>query len=300
MQAYISALVISFYSQLWIVAPHPPLEMDLLEHPSPQPTKGQWPTPVSVGMKSPMESPQQWLPVWLMGCGDLYQLVHVCEVDTVTDNSYCIDCVLTHSVVDCGPPSIIGNGSPGTPTSTTLGGMVTYTCDTGYDISNGATMATCMANGMWEPVLTCSRKSYNCSCHQFHVFSQLLTVVPWTSPPMEQWTHSLEPPSWWMLPTPVTLDTTLLDQTLELVRQTKYGLQIPPSVNVSSMSDCVHCIHCVHIPQLLTVVSSLFLTGKLVHPLEPPSWTLPPTPVMMDIISMEYQIEPVELMEAGT
>ena len=121
-------------------------------------------------MRSPLESPQQRLPVWLMGCGDLYQLVHVCEVDTVTDNSYCIDCVLTHSVVDCGPPSIIGNGSPGTPTSTTFGGMVTYTCDTGYEISNGATTATatCMANRMWEPVLTCSRKSYNCSCHQFH------------------------------------------------------------------------------------------------------------------------------------
>ncbi len=163
MQAYIIALllaVISFYSQLWIVAPHLPMAtMHLLEHPPEQPTKGQWPTPVTVGTRSPLESPQQWLPVWLMGCGDLYQLVNVCEVDTVTDNSYCIDRVLTHSAVDCGSSPSIGNGSPETPTSTTLGGMVTYTC-----VSPGITtaMATCMANRIWEPVPTCSRKSYNC------------------------------------------------------------------------------------------------------------------------------------------
>ncbi len=168
MQAYIMTLllyiaVISCYSQLWIVAPHHPLPMDLLEHPPPQLTKGQWPTPVTVGMRSPLESPQQWLPVWLMGCWRLYQLVNVREVDTVTDNSYCIDRVLTHSAVDCGPPSI-GNGSPETPTSTTLGGMVTYTCVSGYEVSPGVTtaMATCMANRIWEPVPTCSRKSYNC------------------------------------------------------------------------------------------------------------------------------------------
>ncbi len=119
-------------------------------------------------MRSPLESP--WLPVWLVGPGDLYQFVHVCEVDTVTDNSYCIDCVLTHSVVDCGPPSI-GNGSPGTPTRTTYLGTVTYTCDSGYEVSTGVTtaMATCLASGTWDPVPTCSRKSYNRPCHQNHV-----------------------------------------------------------------------------------------------------------------------------------
>ncbi len=46
MQAYIIALllaVISFYSQLWIVAPHLPLATMhlLLEHSPEQPTKGQ-------------------------------------------------------------------------------------------------------------------------------------------------------------------------------------------------------------------------------------------------------------------
>ncbi len=128
-----------------------------------------------------------------MGCGRLYQLVHVCEVDTVTNYNTALT-VLTHSAVNCGPPPSIGNGSPETPTSTILGGMVTYTCVSGYEVSTTA-MATCMASGMWETVPTCSRKSYNCPCHQFHVSSQLLTVVPWTPSPMEQWTHPLEPPS---------------------------------------------------------------------------------------------------------
>ncbi|XP_064386496.1 sushi, von Willebrand factor type A, EGF and pentraxin domain-containing protein 1-like isoform X2 [Halichondria panicea] len=66
--------------------------------------------------------------------------------------------VATCSAVDCGSPLSIGNGSPETPTSTTLEGMVTYTCNRGYEVSNGVTtaMATCMASGMWEPVPTCS------------------------------------------------------------------------------------------------------------------------------------------------
>ncbi|XP_064386497.1 sushi, von Willebrand factor type A, EGF and pentraxin domain-containing protein 1-like [Halichondria panicea] len=59
------------------------------------------------------------------------------------------------SPVNCGPPPSIGNGSPETPTSTTLGGMVTYTCVSGYEVSTTA-MATCMASGMWETVPTCS------------------------------------------------------------------------------------------------------------------------------------------------
>ncbi len=103
-------------------------------------------------MRSPLESP--WLPVWLVGCGSLYQLVHVCEVD-VTDNTALT--VFTNSVVDCDSPPTIGNGSPGSPTRTTYQGTVTYTCDTGYEVSNGVTMATCMANKMWGPLPTCSR-----------------------------------------------------------------------------------------------------------------------------------------------
>ncbi len=68
--------------------------------------------------------------------------------------------IVVDSAIDCGekPPSIT-NGSPRTPISTTLGGLGTYTCVTGYEVSNGVTTATatCMANRMWEPVPSCSR-----------------------------------------------------------------------------------------------------------------------------------------------
>ena len=138
------------------------------------------------------------------------------------------------------------------------------------------------------------------NAYNYDNYMQLLTVMASLIQPMEQWAHPLEPPSWWLLPTPVTLDTTLLDQTLGLVGPLHCGLQMPPPVHVSNMNDCVRCIHCVHISQLLTVVPSLFLlTGKSVHPLEPSSWTQPPTPVMLDTLSMEHQIEPVKLMEPG-
>ncbi len=61
------------------------------------------------------------------------------------------------TVVDCGPPPTTGNRSPGTPTSTTYQGTVTYTCVSGFEISNGVTMATCMASGTWGPLPTCPR-----------------------------------------------------------------------------------------------------------------------------------------------
>ncbi len=67
--------------------------------------------------------------------------------------------IILLSAVDCGSPSTIVNGSPGTPTSTTYLRTVTYTCDTGYEVSNGVATATatCMANRMWEPAPTCQR-----------------------------------------------------------------------------------------------------------------------------------------------
>ncbi len=102
-----------------------------------------------------MESP--WLPVWLVGSGDLYQLVHVCTCSEYQHNNN----DFANSVVDCGVPPSVPNGSPGTPTpGTTFGGTVTYICFSGYQDSNGVTMATatCMANRMWEPVLTCTGK----------------------------------------------------------------------------------------------------------------------------------------------
>ena len=70
-------------TKLWIVAPLPLVSTHLLEHQPTQPTKGQWPTPVTVGMRSPMKSPQQQLPVWIVGCGRLNQLVNVSNNNTV-------------------------------------------------------------------------------------------------------------------------------------------------------------------------------------------------------------------------
>ncbi len=64
-------------------------------------------------------------------------------------------------------------------------------------------------------------------------------------------------------------------------------------------NDCVHCIHCVHIPQLLTVVPSLFLMGKSTQPPETSLRAKLPIPVMMATLSMEHQLESVKLMEPG-
>ncbi|XP_064386538.1 sushi, von Willebrand factor type A, EGF and pentraxin domain-containing protein 1-like isoform X2 [Halichondria panicea] len=65
----------------------------------------------------------------------------------------------TCQLVDCGPPPSGINASPGAPTNTTYQGTVTYTCDSGYEVSNEVTTttATCMDSGMWETEPTCQR-----------------------------------------------------------------------------------------------------------------------------------------------
>ncbi|XP_064386419.1 uncharacterized protein LOC135334961 isoform X2 [Halichondria panicea] len=91
-------------------------------------------------------------------CGSGYEV----STGVTTATATCManrmwETVPTCQPVDCGPPSI-GNGSLGISTpGTTLGGMVNYTCFSGYEVSNGVTtaMATCMASGTWEPVPTC-------------------------------------------------------------------------------------------------------------------------------------------------
>ncbi len=102
-------------------------------------------------MKSPLESPQQWLPVWLVETGGLYQLVKVRIVLLFT-----LCYIITG--VSCGDPPTITNASPGTPSSTTYRGAVTYTCDTGYWIRRGFTRAraTCMAGKKWGRLPTCT------------------------------------------------------------------------------------------------------------------------------------------------
>lgn len=59
-----------------------------------------------------------------------------------------------YTAVDCGPPPGITNGSPGTPTKTTFGGTVTYSCSSGYQLS-GSAPVTCMASGSWSTRPTC-------------------------------------------------------------------------------------------------------------------------------------------------
>ena len=59
------------------------------------------------------------------------------------------------AAVDCGSPPSTSYGSPGTPTSTTFGGTVTYSCNNGYTLSGSATVS-CLATGDWSSQPTCS------------------------------------------------------------------------------------------------------------------------------------------------
>ncbi len=54
---------------------------------------------------------------------------------------------------------------------------------------------------------------------------------------MDKSVHPLEPPSWWMLPTPVTLDTTLLVVRAELVEQVQCGQETLQCATVSFLSN---------------------------------------------------------------
>ncbi len=111
---------------------------------------------MSLDTRPPLESPQQTLSVGLTEPGDLYQLVHVCVVAILINNYNYSE---WYTVVDCGSPPIIVSGSPGTPSGTTYQATVLYTCDSGYEVSAGVTVATatCMANGNWGPLPTCQR-----------------------------------------------------------------------------------------------------------------------------------------------
>ncbi len=101
----------------------------------------------------------QWSPHsngYLYGWQDLGTSTNLSTCVKLLPNWINID--FTHSVVDCGSPPPGINAYPRTLTSTTYRGTVLYTCDTGYEISNGVTtaMATCVASGMWETVPTCT------------------------------------------------------------------------------------------------------------------------------------------------
>ena len=66
--------------------------------------------------------------------------------------------LLTHCIAtNCNSPPFISNGSPGTPTRTTYGGTVTYSCNIGYVLS-GSAIVRCLASGSWSTEPTCQRK----------------------------------------------------------------------------------------------------------------------------------------------
>ncbi len=68
-----------------------------------------------------------------------------------------------HCIASCGPPPSISNGYFGTPSSTLQGGTVTYTCDTGYQISDEVTsaVASCTEDMTWQNVPNCQSEYIN-------------------------------------------------------------------------------------------------------------------------------------------
>ena len=98
--------------------------------------------------------------------GLTYSFSDSCELFSVLSTSklFILFCYL--SVVDCGPPPTITNGSPGTPTSTTFGGTVTYTCDNGFTLS-GSAMITCLAAGSWSTPPSCTDPDSMCTTTLF-------------------------------------------------------------------------------------------------------------------------------------
>lgn len=57
--------------------------------------------------------------------------------------------VCLHLTVSCGDPGQISNGKRHGDTFT-VGSSVTYTCDLGFIIKNGAAQRRCQANGVWS------------------------------------------------------------------------------------------------------------------------------------------------------
>ena len=89
--------------------------------------------------------------------------------------------------VSCGSPPSIFNGSPGTPTSTMVGGTVTYSCDPGYIMSDSANnLVTCLSIGQWSAPPSC----------QSEPLTGLLDTAPQVFSPLQSLLQStsLSPP----------------------------------------------------------------------------------------------------------
>ena len=61
---------------------------------------------------------------------------------------------------DCGTPSSITGGSVTASGGTAVLAEATYTCDSGYTLSGGATV-TCQADASWSTSPSCSISTYS-------------------------------------------------------------------------------------------------------------------------------------------
>ena len=86
----------------------------------------------------------------------------------------------TRTAVSCGSPPSIPNGSPGIPTRTTYRGVVTYSCDSGFE-PFGWTTVTCMASGRWGTPPTCRGTSIHeliSSLYKYQTFYYIQLLLP--------------------------------------------------------------------------------------------------------------------------
>ena len=92
-----------------------------------------------------------------LGVGQL-QLVKVCQSTMHVSTAFFVRVFteLATPSVSCGSPPSIPNGSAGTPSSTMVGGTVTYSCDIGYIMSDAANnLVTCLSIGEWSAPPSC-------------------------------------------------------------------------------------------------------------------------------------------------
>ena len=142
------------------------------------------PTAVTLATLS-MEGAPGLVRVMGLGVGQL-QFVKVSLLVFNACTKTCKALVLAPSV-SCGSPPSISNGFPGTPTSTMVGGTVTYSCDTGYIMSDSANnLVTCLSTGQWSAPPSC----------QSEPLTGLLDTAPQVFSPLQSLLQStsLSPP----------------------------------------------------------------------------------------------------------
>ena len=111
-----------------------------------------WPPTPAILATLSIETVSECVRMTEHGMGQL-QLV---KVRTNSTCSYVVSILVTLTV-SCGAPPSITNGYPGQPTSTMIGGEVTYTCHTGHLLIGSETI-TCLSTGNWSSSPSCQSK----------------------------------------------------------------------------------------------------------------------------------------------